>query len=268
MGARHYDAEYGRFLQPDPSAAEANLYGYAGNGPVSRVDSSGGSWCALLLPATATGPVGIGAEALCWGITGLLALALIPPVSSLTTEIVRAAEKAARQNRPSPRKCAVIGENALRVEVKARIWHCETYSPQMNLWRGYRGPSIPEKYVRQAQLRDNAKWISRMMAEGRIIFDIGPDLVARARGQRDFLSPYYFLEYRVDLQLSGQGPVVEGFAVARAPSWLIQRSPPPGLRPRYAVASAFSSVITNTAGTGPRRTGGRSSRISPDQVHR
>ncbi len=210
MGARHYDAEYGRFLQPDPSAAEANLYGYAGNGPVSRVDSSGGSWCALLLSATATGPVGIGAEALCWGITGLLALALIPPVSSLTTEIVRAAEKAARQNRPSPRKCAVIGENALRVEVKARIWHCETYSPQMNLWRGYRGPSISEKYVRQAQLRDNAKWISRMMAEGRIIFDIGPDLVARARGQRDFLSPYYFLEYRLTYSYPGRVPLWRG----------------------------------------------------------
>ena len=41
MQARHYSSALGRFLQPDPSAAEANLYGYAGNSPVSRVDPSG-----------------------------------------------------------------------------------------------------------------------------------------------------------------------------------------------------------------------------------
>lgn len=41
MHARHYAPEVGRFLQPDPSAAEANLYGYAGNAPVTKVDPSG-----------------------------------------------------------------------------------------------------------------------------------------------------------------------------------------------------------------------------------
>jgi hypothetical protein len=41
MGARHYSPSLGRFLQPDPSAAEANLYGYGANSPVSRVDPSG-----------------------------------------------------------------------------------------------------------------------------------------------------------------------------------------------------------------------------------
>jgi hypothetical protein len=41
MHARHYRAAIGRFLQPDPSAAEANLYGYAGENPVTRVDPSG-----------------------------------------------------------------------------------------------------------------------------------------------------------------------------------------------------------------------------------
>ena len=41
MGARHYSPALGRFLQPDPSAAEANLYAYAANSPVSRSDPSG-----------------------------------------------------------------------------------------------------------------------------------------------------------------------------------------------------------------------------------
>jgi RHS repeat-associated protein len=41
MSARHYAPEFGRFLQPDPSAAEANLYAYAANSPVTKVDPSG-----------------------------------------------------------------------------------------------------------------------------------------------------------------------------------------------------------------------------------
>jgi RHS repeat-associated protein len=41
MHARHYSPEIGRFLQPDPSAAEANLYGYASNSAVSNTDPSG-----------------------------------------------------------------------------------------------------------------------------------------------------------------------------------------------------------------------------------
>jgi hypothetical protein len=41
MHARHYHPEFGRFLQPDPSAMEANLYGYTENSPVTKVDPSG-----------------------------------------------------------------------------------------------------------------------------------------------------------------------------------------------------------------------------------
>jgi RHS repeat-associated protein len=41
MHARHYSLEFGRFLQPDPSAMEDNLYGYAGNSPVTKVDPDG-----------------------------------------------------------------------------------------------------------------------------------------------------------------------------------------------------------------------------------
>jgi len=41
MHARHDSPLAGRFLQPDPSAAEANLYGYAGNSPVTQADPTG-----------------------------------------------------------------------------------------------------------------------------------------------------------------------------------------------------------------------------------
>jgi RHS repeat-associated protein len=55
MHARHYSPLTGRFLQPDPSAAETNLYGYAGANPTSTVDPTGeatpmeGLICFLLL---------------------------------------------------------------------------------------------------------------------------------------------------------------------------------------------------------------------------
>ena len=41
MSARHYSPALGRFLQPDPSTAEANLYAYGENGPVTKRDPSG-----------------------------------------------------------------------------------------------------------------------------------------------------------------------------------------------------------------------------------
>ena len=55
-------------LQPDPSAAEVNLYAYAGNSPVTKVDPSGTaaiaipvvvclalSWCVAALAAAPRG---------------------------------------------------------------------------------------------------------------------------------------------------------------------------------------------------------------------
>ena len=41
MHARHYSPSLGRFLQPDPAQEESNLYGYAGNGPITQSDPSG-----------------------------------------------------------------------------------------------------------------------------------------------------------------------------------------------------------------------------------
>jgi RHS repeat-associated protein len=47
MFARHYSPEMGRFLQPDPSRIEENLYSYADNRPLSRVDPTGEFPCAV-----------------------------------------------------------------------------------------------------------------------------------------------------------------------------------------------------------------------------
>lgn len=44
MHARHYSPALGRFLQPDPSRAEVNLYGYAGNSPAVNIDPEGESY--------------------------------------------------------------------------------------------------------------------------------------------------------------------------------------------------------------------------------
>ncbi|MFI7383722.1 RHS repeat-associated core domain-containing protein [Streptomyces sp. NPDC049813] len=45
MGARYYDANLGRFTQPDPSGKEENTYLYAAGDPVNNVDPSGlGFW--------------------------------------------------------------------------------------------------------------------------------------------------------------------------------------------------------------------------------
>ncbi|MEK6720477.1 MAG: RHS repeat-associated core domain-containing protein [Chloroflexota bacterium] len=49
MHARHYHPALGRFLQPDPARAEANGYGYAGNGPITNVDPGGHLTSALLI---------------------------------------------------------------------------------------------------------------------------------------------------------------------------------------------------------------------------
>ena len=44
MHARTYSPTLGRFLQPDPIAAEGNLYAYAGNSPITKADPSGRFW--------------------------------------------------------------------------------------------------------------------------------------------------------------------------------------------------------------------------------
>lgn len=49
MHARHYSPTLGRFLQPDPTGSEGNLYGYSGNSPVSNIDPSGELFWAVII---------------------------------------------------------------------------------------------------------------------------------------------------------------------------------------------------------------------------
>ena len=51
MHARHYSSEFGRFLTPDPAALETNLYAYAGNSPVTKVDPEGTAAVAVAVAA-------------------------------------------------------------------------------------------------------------------------------------------------------------------------------------------------------------------------
>ncbi|WP_279592820.1 RHS repeat-associated core domain-containing protein [Streptomyces liangshanensis] len=57
MGARYYDANLGRFTQPDPSGKENNSYLYAGGDPVNHTDPTGLSALDWL------GPIGDGIQA-------------------------------------------------------------------------------------------------------------------------------------------------------------------------------------------------------------
>jgi RHS repeat-associated protein len=66
MGARHYSPGLGRFLQPDPSALEANLYGYAADSPISTVDPSGHLGC--LVPVIGWAVCAAAVRALVWAL--------------------------------------------------------------------------------------------------------------------------------------------------------------------------------------------------------
>ncbi len=49
MHARHYHPEFGRFLQPDPSALETNLYAYVANSPITKIDPDGKFWWVVVV---------------------------------------------------------------------------------------------------------------------------------------------------------------------------------------------------------------------------
>jgi RHS repeat-associated protein len=87
MSARHYKPSLGRFLQPDPMAAERNWYAYASNNPVSMVDPQGtcgiGGLLALRLRGVGLGVfaclarlAGYGGRASTWTTTAGRALVL------------------------------------------------------------------------------------------------------------------------------------------------------------------------------------------------
>jgi len=59
MGARHYSPATGRFLQPDPSAQEDNLYEYAANSPLTFTDPDG---LRRVVPGGGRGSFGFGSS--------------------------------------------------------------------------------------------------------------------------------------------------------------------------------------------------------------
>lgn len=69
MGARHYHATLGRFLTPDPAALEANLYGYAENNPLTKIDPEGEAAMAIPLAVCLATPSCVAAIAAgtAWG---------------------------------------------------------------------------------------------------------------------------------------------------------------------------------------------------------
>jgi hypothetical protein len=192
MGARHYSAELGRFLQPDPTAAEANQYAYVGNSPVSHVDPSG--TCFQWLLATAFGgPVGIGSTIACWGAVGLLAAYAARP---LTQALVEAAVKSVRLGRRVQAACVVIGQGMDRVRRIAARLGCGTYGGVSGVMWAYSVRN--EEQLRRIYLNDNKRWIRDQMRQKRIIVDIGP-----GRFSDSITSPYYWTEYWVTMGYAG-----------------------------------------------------------------
>jgi len=62
MHARQYSPVLGRFIQPDPTGADENLYGYSGSNPVTRSDPTGQCW-QFLGGGLVTAETGVGAAA-------------------------------------------------------------------------------------------------------------------------------------------------------------------------------------------------------------
>ena len=185
MGARHYSPVTGRFLQPDPSALDANLYAYAGNSPVTAVDPAGHNLLRLEgaggVSAGARMGLGIGAQGALtliistFGI-GILGAFAAPYGGSATIQQSRA------PHRPI---CIVIGEDMLRRVIPSAIRRTPPCSWLM-LEKG-----MPDGVA----MKMNEFWIRSMMKMGVRIYDIGPSLARRLSGRGP--SPFYIMEYRV-----------------------------------------------------------------------
>jgi RHS repeat-associated protein len=179
MHARHYSPSLGRFLQPDPSRLDEQLFVYAGNGPVSRVDPEGKCPAIAAAVIPYAGWTIAGASCLV-ALGGLIAIPVGAFVISLTagtsTASVRsvarwrAADQDDRGRSYRPRKRLVmIGETARRVAGCGLLFNAWTYTPRAkdeSVW-----------------MANNRRWIRERMRERRVILDIGYDPRRSVRGQ-------------------------------------------------------------------------------------
>lgn len=182
MGIRHYSPSLGRFLQPDPSDVETNLFAYAGDNPTTGIDPTGtakeiagGGWI-----STSTG-VGT------WGGTTLR----LPPMPGFSSGMLtRAGILAAlalwlktsvhprEATRYWPRRtnsgCWVIGESQKRVDAYAALHGCDTM------------PNVGEDLPTSVKLSSNFVWVVTEMVQKKKLYDLG---------WVDHHSKYYAMEY-------------------------------------------------------------------------
>ena len=169
MHARHYSPSLGRFLQPDPSRLDAQLFVYAGNGPVSKVDSTG---LACAMTATAQNDwlrqiMGCILEGAATGVRvsagAALLIVTMPFLVSGDTARQQTVPKAVTRTRQtkSTKGCWVIGEIQTRVKAFALTKGCAT------MWR------LDGDFDRQEKLFYNAIWVFAMMATKRRLYDCG-----------------------------------------------------------------------------------------------
>ena len=123
MHARHYSPALGRFLEPDPIAAEPNSYAYAATNPVTNTDARG-TWGPAICLAPPIAPICVKVTAdvviTVWGGV-LLLVGVSTQVKSDTT--VRVTPKTAP---PAKHGCWVIGEGMWRVREFANPRRCFT----------------------------------------------------------------------------------------------------------------------------------------------
>ena len=192
LGARHYSPALGRFLQPDPSAADANLYSYAGNSPISRHDAAG--TCVRTLPgadpwAQALNGLGCVLEGVGTGVktiggVGVFILTLPLTIAGDTPQ-TQTREGTRTIVRPFPRGegpkgCFAIGEGQLYVAA----WALRHQPPCDLMW------NLPRRLPRSVKMFVNAVWMRLEMAQKKTLYDLGPD----GRG-----SPYYAMETAISL---------------------------------------------------------------------